>query len=225
MLSVGEILKRERLRKNITLTQVEKEIRVREKFLAAIEKNEWTLFSSKVYISGVIQTYAIYLGLDEKRVLAFFRRDYDSKDDIHFKEKVKNEYLTPQTKKIAILFIGLLISLFIVYFGYQLKLYLSPPSLVILQPTKTMFTQEQSTTIVGKTDQEAAVTIFGDRVYQDKDGIFQYTLPLKKGDNEVIIEIVGANGKKAVFKKSFTKIWIFALVRKCSSASVENERF
>jgi hypothetical protein len=34
---------------------------------------------------------------------------------------------------------------------------------------------------------------------------FEYNFPLKKEHNELIIELVGANGKKTVFKKIFYK--------------------
>lgn len=205
MLSVGEILQRERLRKNISLPHVEKEIRVREKFLRAIEENDWSPFSSKVYIAGIIQSYAHYLDLDEKKLLAFFRRDYDTKEDVRFKKKVKSEYLTPQTKKLAFMFLGTLVFFLVAYFAYQLKLYISPPSLELIEPTQTEFTREERITVVGKTDEEAAVTIFGDRIYQDKDGVFRYVFPLKEGKNELTIEVEGANGKRAVFKRTFTK--------------------
>ncbi len=205
MLSVGEILKKERLKKGVVLHQVEKEIRVREKFLDAIERNDWSPFSSKVYISGIIQTYANYLKLDDKKLLAFFRRDYNSVEDTRFKEKVKGDYLTPQTKKMAITFVFLLVSFFIIYFIYQLKIYLAPPTITIIEPQKNEFIREERITIVGKTDHEAAVTIFGNRIYQDSTGVFTYDLPLKKGKNEVVIEVIGANGKKAVLKKTFIK--------------------
>lgn len=205
-LSVGEILKRERFRKKISLKDVEKNIRVREKFLVAIEQNDWKPFSSKVYISGVIRSYSLFLGLDENRVLAFFRRDYDAIEDVRFKEKVTKDYFTPQTKKIVILTVGTLIALFILYFGYQLNQFFSPPQLTIIEPTSNTVLQKERISIVGKTDREAAVSIFGERVYQDKDGIFRYDLPLKKGENRVTIEIVGANGKKAVYEKTFKKI-------------------
>lgn len=204
--SVGEILKRERLRKKISLKDVEKSIRIREKFLSAIEQNDWKPFSSKVYISGVIRSYSLYLGLDEKRVLAFFRRDYDAIEDVRFKEKVTRDYFTPQTKKVVSLMVGAIIALFILYFGYQLKQYFSPPKLLILEPKTFTVVQKERINIVGKTDREAAVSIFGERIYQDKDGIFRYDLPLKKGENKVTIEIVGVNGKKAVYEKIIKKI-------------------
>ncbi|MEN9328492.1 MAG: hypothetical protein RI947_1300, partial [Candidatus Parcubacteria bacterium] len=39
-------------------------------------------------------------------------------------------------------------------------------------------------------------------VYQNKDGTFEYSYPLKRGKNNVVIEVIGANGKKTVITKS-----------------------
>ncbi|MFN3299274.1 MAG: alpha-ketoglutarate-dependent dioxygenase AlkB family protein, partial [Sediminibacterium sp.] len=41
----------------------------------------------------------------------------------------------------------------------------------------------------------------GQRVYQDESGIFEYDFPLKEGKNLLKIELIGANGKKAVVEK------------------------
>jgi cytoskeletal protein RodZ len=205
MFSVGEILKKERERKGISLSQVEKGIRVRKKFLEAIEQNKWESFSSKVYISGIIKNYSDYLGLDSKRSLAFFRRDYERKEDVRFKRKISSKYLTPQTKKVAIGVIAVVFLIFSIYFGYQLKLYFSIPAVNIISPKINLFTTEDKIKITGQTEKDAAVTILGDRIFQNKDGIFEYDMPLKNGKNDLTVEVVGANGRKTVLQKSYYK--------------------
>lgn len=205
MLTVGEILKNYREKQGINLSDVEKHIKVRSKFLQAIEENNWDGFSSKIYIAGIIKNYSQYLGLDDKRVLAFFRRDYERKEEIKFKTRVSNRYLTPETRRVVFLILSCIIIFFALYFGYQLKQYFSPPNLVVLSPSSSNFTIEDKVKFVGKTDKDAAVSIFGERVYQDKYGVFTYDFPLKNGKNELTIEIVGANGKKTIIKKTFVK--------------------
>ncbi len=205
MLSVGKLLQTERLRQNYSLADIEKLIKVRIKFIEAIEKEQWHVFSSKIYITGIIGNYARLLGLDSERILAFFRREYEKKEDINFKKRVTMHYLTPETKKIASIgLIGLLI-LFFAYFALQLKIYLSPPQVTIISPTQRVFQREDRIKILGKTEKDAIITIFGDRIYQNKEGMFEYSLLLKTGKNELQIKVVGANGKTTVVKREYVK--------------------
>lgn len=205
MLSVGEMLKKERERKGIILPDIEKQIRIREKFLRAVEENDWNFFSSKVYVAGVIRNYAIFLGMDPKKILAFFRRDYEKTEEVRFKRKLSHDRLAPETKRIFTISISILFIVFAAYFGYQLTLYFSPPKVVFIAPTQNTFKREDKVKIIGKTDKDALITIFNERVYQNKEGIFEFNLPLKKGNNEVFIEVIGANGKKVIIHKTFTK--------------------
>lgn len=204
MLSVGEILRRERENQNKTLRDIEKLTRVRERFLQAIEENDWDSFSSKVYITGAIKSYASAVGRDPEKMLAYFRRDYEKKEVIKFKKNLPSSSLLPETKKIVIGMIIFIFILFTAYFGYQLKLYTTPPKVEIISPTKTTFRNVERLKIQGKTEKEATILIFGERVYQDKDqGVFEYDLPLKKGSNTMTIDVTGANGRKTTITKTF----------------------
>lgn len=205
MLSVGDLLKKTRIQKGLTFREIEKQLKVREKFLTAIEQNNWSVFTSKIYIAGIIRNYARILELDENKMLAFFRRDFENIEDVNFKKRIKNNYFKSESKRIIRLLIIAIIFFFIVYFAYQLKLYLSPPSVILLQPKNTVFKIEDKIHIVGQTDKDAVITIFGERVYQDKNGIFVYDYPIKSGKNELDIEVIGANGKKTEVKKIFIK--------------------
>lgn len=205
MLSVGEILKKQRLEKGLTLQLVEKQIRVREKYLKAIENNDWSFFSSKIYIAGIIKNYSRILGLDSKKILAFFRRDYERQEEVKFKEKVSSSYLKSQSRRF---FIGAIVFTFVlvfIYFGYQLILYFSPPKLTFLYPKTDNFTTEERVQIVAKTDKDAIVTIVGERIYLNKDGSFKYDFPLHEGKNKLTIDITGANGKTSQVDKIFIK--------------------
>ncbi len=205
MLTVGEILKHQRESKNIQLTDVEKQIKIRTKFLQAVENNDWNFFSSKIYITGIIKNYADFLELDPKKMLAFFRRDYEKKEDVRFKRRIASAYLTPETKKVVIMILTGIFLIFFAYFGFQMKSYLSPPSIVFMSPKSDHFTTETAVEVTGKTDKDAMITISGDRVFQDKDGIFKYSLPLHNGQNVLTIDLTGANGKKATIRKTFYK--------------------
>lgn len=205
MLSVGTLLKNTRERKKISLRDVEKHIKIREKFIVALEEDRWNIFTSKIYIMGILKNYARFLSLDEQKILAFFRREYEKKDDVRFKERISGNYMSSDSKKTILTGFIVLGILFICYFSYQLYQYITPPKIEILSPTTSVFKRESTITIVGKTEKEAMVTILGERVYQNKEGIFEYVLPLKQKNTVLSIEVVGANGKKTQLDKIFKK--------------------
>lgn len=205
MLSVGTILKKEREKKGLLLADIEKQIKVRAKYLKAIEDENWNFFPSKIYITGILKNYSRVLNFDEKKILAFFRRDYERKEEVKFKRKVSTDSLTSETKKFLKLGLIILILFFISYFIYQLKIYFSPPSYSLLNPKTFNFTIEKNIRIVGKTDKDTAIIIAGERIYQNKEGIFTYEYSLNEGKNKLIINLTGANGKKTIIEKTFFK--------------------
>jgi len=205
MLTAGEILKNQRLKKNLSLTDISKQIKIKEKYISALENNNWNFFESKVYIEGLIKTYSRFLGLNYKKVLPFFYRDYEDNEVVSFRKRISDKYFTPQVKKFFQTLVFISIFIFFGYFIYQIKIFLTPPKIVLLSPKTDTFYNENLIKIVGKTEKDTSINIFGEKVYPNQDGIFEYNFPLKKGQNELIIELVGANGKKTVFKKIFYK--------------------
>ncbi|EKE14727.1 MAG: XRE family transcriptional regulator [uncultured bacterium] len=205
MLSVGSILKNEREKKGLLLIDIEKQIKVREKYLKAIEDENWNYFSSKIYITGILKNYSRALNLDNKKVLAFFRRDYEKKEEVRFKRKISSSYLTSETKKFLRIGLIILALFFVFYFIFQLKTYFSPPDFTLLSPTKTNFSIEKKIKITGKTEKDTSITIAGERIYQNKEGIFNYELSLNEGINKITIILLGANGKKTTIEKTFYK--------------------
>jgi len=204
MLTVGEILKTEREKKGLSFQEIEKKIRVRAKFLEALEKNDWTLFSSNVYISGIIKNYSAFLGLDVDRALAFFRREYKKREEeASFKGKLSRGLLLSERRRSTVIGLGIVALLFFGYFGYQIYRYIAPPSVVLSEPTETMFKRIDKVTVVGKTEKEASIVIFGTRIFQEENGSFHYDYPLKIGKNKLVIKVQGANGKTTILEREY----------------------
>jgi cytoskeletal protein RodZ len=206
MFSVGTLLKDAREKKRLSLRDVEKRIKVREQFLVALEHDKWETFTSRIYVTGILKNYARFLGLDERKILAFFRREYERIEEIKFKERVSSSYLSSDSKKTIIGGFVLICVLLVGYFSYQMFQYLKPPTVTILYPKESTFKRQPTVKVVGKTENEVVITIMGERVYQNKDGIFEYIMPLKNKTNTLSIEVIGANGKKANLQRIFKKL-------------------
>jgi cytoskeletal protein RodZ len=70
---VGELLKEARQDKGVSLEEVEEEIKIRKKYLQALEEEDFSIMPPEVYIKGFMRNYAIYLGLDPKEVRALYK--------------------------------------------------------------------------------------------------------------------------------------------------------
>ena len=71
-ISLGALLKKEREKKGLSHTQISQQIRVRPRFLEAIENEEWDLLPSLALVKGFIRSYARVLALDEERIVELY---------------------------------------------------------------------------------------------------------------------------------------------------------
>ncbi len=71
---IGTTLREARNRRKVDLSEVETAIKIRVRYLQAIENEEWDALPGGAYTRGFIRTYAFYLGLDGERLADDYRR-------------------------------------------------------------------------------------------------------------------------------------------------------
>lgn len=71
---IGPTLREARNRRKLDLAEVEGAIKIRVRYLQAIENEEWDALPGGAYTRGFIRTYASYLGLDGDRLADDYRR-------------------------------------------------------------------------------------------------------------------------------------------------------
>lgn len=69
MPSIGPLLSERREAMGVTLAEAEVATRIRQKYLAAIERDEWDLLPGEVVGRGFLRNYATYLGLDPTEMI------------------------------------------------------------------------------------------------------------------------------------------------------------
>jgi cytoskeleton protein RodZ len=72
---IGATLREARNRRKADLSEVEAAIKIRVRYLRAMENEEWDVLPGGAYTRGFIRTYAAYLGLDGERLADEYRRD------------------------------------------------------------------------------------------------------------------------------------------------------
>lgn len=68
--SPGEILRAARLRRRLSLVEAEQATRIRQRYLQALEDDDYAALPTGVYSVGFLRNYAIYLGVPPDDVLA-----------------------------------------------------------------------------------------------------------------------------------------------------------
>jgi hypothetical protein len=71
---IGATLREARSRRKLDLAEVEAAIKIRARYLQAIENEEWDVLPGVAYARGFVRTYAIYLGLDGERLADEYKR-------------------------------------------------------------------------------------------------------------------------------------------------------
>src|SRR3954470_10212510 len=73
-LQIGEVLRSTRSRLDKDIYVVERETKIRTKYLQALENEEWDVLPGPTYVKGFLRTYAAYLGLDADALVDEYRR-------------------------------------------------------------------------------------------------------------------------------------------------------
>lgn len=73
MTSIGQSLAEARRQHKATIKDVEKAIKIRAKYISALEKNEFNQITGEAYVIAFLKTYAEWLGLDPKPLVDTYR--------------------------------------------------------------------------------------------------------------------------------------------------------
>ena len=82
MTSIGETLRRERLKRNLELGPIAQELRISSRFLEAIEAGQFDKLPGGVFTRSFIVQYARLLGIDEEEIAGELRRTLDPPPEV-----------------------------------------------------------------------------------------------------------------------------------------------
>lgn len=126
-LSVGDILKRARVKKNLSLQDIEVAIRVSAQHLTAIEENRLEMLPGRIYALGFIKAYAEHVDLDSAKILELLKRQAGEKiapkNIVPPQSPILEDFSLP-TGKIFVIILILFISTFVFKSFYEGPSYL-----------------------------------------------------------------------------------------------------
>ena len=100
MMSVGETLRQQRMRRNVQLQDVSEQLKISSRMLEAIEADEFDKLPGGVFAKSFVRQYAGLLGLDEEEVAAQFEQAVGSPELTHLAE-LKRPSPTPSLPRMT----------------------------------------------------------------------------------------------------------------------------
>lgn len=91
-MEIGHVLKRTRVEKNLSLAQAEEETKIRQKYLIALENENFNVIPGRVYAKGFLRNYARYLGLNAEELVWRYEKQYPPE------EESSEQVLTPEVR-------------------------------------------------------------------------------------------------------------------------------
>lgn len=207
MRTVGQILKETREAKIYTLEDVEKHTKIRKELLEALEADNYSKLPPATFVQGFIKNYGKFLGLNPDKLLAIFRRDFESKKH---PAVVLESFANPiDKKKLRITptrMVGAaLVAIVLVFFAYlwvEYRQFVGAPNLEVDSPTDQQSVDVPTVLVEGKTDPEVKVAVNNQFIGVDSSGHFQEDIKLSESTNQIIITAISKFGQKATIERT-----------------------
>lgn len=98
MKDIGNFLRERREARGISLIEVEKDIKIRKKYLQALEEGNMDIISGKTYLMGYLRNYSKYLGIDEENINQIIQTYNNLEKQKASLEKTKEKNIYLKTK-------------------------------------------------------------------------------------------------------------------------------
>lgn len=126
---IGELLKQERERKNISIEEITKATHIGKKYILAIEEGDISVFAALIYYKGFCRNYANYIGIEKEEIEALLKevdKEYKpSSSRIKQQIREKPEAIPLLGRKLTsfliILFLGIILLFIILIISFQYK--------------------------------------------------------------------------------------------------------
>ena len=197
---LGEVLRAAREAKGVDLARVERDTKIRERYLLALEAGDYRELPGSVYTKGFLRNYGAYLGLDPEYLIDLYRLETSVAAERPRMPAPPRPIATRGSRAFVItpglVFAALLtvaVGAFIAYIGWEFVNFARTPELRIIDPPGPVSEYtETSITVRGETAPNATITVSNLRenptVVADDEGSFEVTVELVPGSN--VIELV-----------------------------------
>ena len=196
MKSIGLILKTARQKKNFSVEDIYKFIKVHPKYIRALENDDYSVFDGRVHSKGFLKIYAEFLELDLNEVLALWRREYESFFEDRPSERF-NKLKSLEPEKFVITpsfvitgFFSFILLGFFLYLFFQYRHFTDAPTIEIYYPDDNQVIDHDVLDLTGRVELDSEVFINNQKIIANPDGTFLISIKLKEGINNVSVKDV-----------------------------------
>ena len=196
-LTLGEKLKKLRGDFRMSLQDVSKATRIQVKYLELLESGAYEKLPADVYVRGFLRSYARYLNIEEQALVKLYERERNIQANLGHETKKKEAAfslapvsLVVTSRTIIIGVIGLLLFGAFFYLYQEFQSFAHEPLLVVFAPDNGSVIESSAVILSGKTDRGSQVTLNGQGIFVDADGLFQEELVLEPGVNAVSLRTI-----------------------------------
>jgi cytoskeletal protein RodZ len=194
---LGEVLRAAREAKGVDLARVERDTKIRERYLVALETADYRELPGSVYTKGFLRNYGTYLGLDPEYLIDLYRLETSVATERPRMPAPPRPITTRGSRAFVItpglVFAAILtvaVGAFVAYIGWEFVNFARTPELRITDPPGPVSDYtDTSITVRGETAPNATVTVSNLRenptVVADADGAFEVTVQLVPGSNVI----------------------------------------
>jgi cytoskeletal protein RodZ len=202
---LGEVLRAAREAKGVDLPRVERDTKIRARYLSALERGEYRELPGPVYTKGFLRNYGLYLGLDPEYLVDLYRlettgvgadRAAAAGPRPRRRRRTRTFVVSPGAVVAAILTI--VVAAFIAWLTYEFVNFAGIPELRITTPAGDVAAQHaKQIEIKGVTAPDARISVAGlgenREVTADHQGDFSFTAALRPGSN--VVELTATDPK------------------------------
>ena len=219
---LGRRLLEAREAQHISLKTAAKRLKINEKYLRALEEEQFELLPQGAYILGFLRNYALFLNLSYKDLQELYHQHYEKQREVTLvpgekRQRTSSFVLTPG--KVIGFFVVVASGLLLWYLFHQYQLLTAPPTLSLFLPRDGEVYDSKKINIVGQTDPDATLLINGEEVNLSSDGEFQMEyVAVKNGPAQ--IEVISRN---RISSKETREVRTFTINLPSSEVIIVNE--
>jgi len=191
--TIGKKLHQMRRRLAIPIGVAAERTRIQQKYLEALEADNWEALPAPMYTKNFIRTYVKLLGGDVDYYLKRYEEERGTCDVIVDpmrlpRQKVGWIKFLVAHRIVKFLIFAILVAAILVYLGLQINAVLAPPEIIVYEPTDGLSTRQARLQVSGYVEGQAEIWVNSNQVLPDSTGYFSTIIDLERGPNIITIE-------------------------------------